>query len=457
MMEKDRVLIVDDEEEIRKQLRWALADDYEIMEASNKEAALNLVREKRPHLVTLDIGLEASSQNACEGMELLGEVLAIDPRLKVIMLTGNDNRELTLRAIKIGAYDYYVKPINLEELKVIFKRALYIQKLERQNERLVRELEERHKFENIIGSSCGMQEVFAVIRRVAPTDVTVLINGESGTGKELAARAIHYCSPRKDKPLGVINCGAIPENLLESELFGHERGSFTDAYAQKIGKLELANKGTVFLDEIGEMSLALQVKILRFLQERVIERVGASGQIELDVRIVAATNSDLKKKIQEGAFREDLYYRLSVVTLPLPPLRERGEDVLLLAEHYLGRFSKENNKQMKGFSREAIKALAEYSWPGNVRELENKLKRAVILANNHQITLEDLGLEVEKDNQLRLLKKAREQLDIKFVQEALVKNKGNVSQAAKEIGISRVSFYDLLRKYKIAVGKAYNS
>lgn len=449
IMEKDRILIVDDEEEIRKQLKWALADDYEVLEAPDKGSALNLVREKRPHLATLDISLDPSSKDGCEGMELLGEALGIDPKLKVIMLTGNDNRELTLRAIKMGAYDYYVKPINLEELKVIFKRALYIQKLELQNERLVRELEERHKFENIIGSCPGMQGVFSVIKRVSPTDVTVLINGESGTGKELVARAIHYCSPRKDKPLGVINCGAIPENLLESELFGHERGSFTDAYAQKIGKLELANQGTVFLDEIGEMSLALQVKILRFLQERVIERVGASEQIGLDLRIVAATNSDLKRKIQEGAFREDLYYRLSVVAISLPPLRERGEDIFLLAEHYLSRFCKENNKQIKGFGREAIKALAEYSWPGNVRELENKLKRAVILANNHQITLGDLGLEAGKDNQTRLLKKAREQLDIKFIQEALAKNKGNVSQAAKEIGISRVSFYDLMRKYRI--------
>lgn len=457
MMEKDRILIVDDEEEIRKQLKWALSADYEVMEAPDKGSALDLVREKRPHLATLDISLDASSKDGCEGMELLGEALGIDPKLKVIMLTGNDNRELSLRAIKMGAYDYYVKPINLEELKVIFKRALYIQKLEQQNERLVMELEERHKFENIIGSSSGMREVFNVVKRVSPTDVTVLINGESGTGKELVARAIHYCSPRKDKPLGVINCGAIPENLLESELFGHERGSFTDAYAQKIGKLELANQGTVFLDEIGEMSLALQVKILRFLQERVIERVGGSEQIELDVRIVAATNSDLKKKIQEGAFREDLYYRLSVVTISLPPLRERGEDIALLAEHYLSRFSKENNKQIKGFSREAIKALSGYLWPGNVRELENKLKRAVILANNHQITLEDLGLEAGKDNQARLLKKAREQLDIKFIQEALAKNKGNVSQSAREIGISRVSFYDLLKKYRISVGKAYNS
>ena len=456
MMEKDKILIVDDEEEIRRQLKWALADDYEVMEASNKAAAMDLIREKKPQLATLDISLDASLNDTQEGMHLLEEALSIDPKLKVIMITGNNNREFALRAIKQGAYDYYEKPINLEEIKVILKRALYIQKLERENERLTRELEERHKFENIIGSCPGMQDVFSVIRRVSPTDVTVLINGESGTGKELAARAVHYCSPRKDKLLGIINCGAIPENLLESELFGHERGSFTDAYAKKIGKLEMVNGGTVFLDEIGEMSLSLQVKMLRFLQERVIERVGSSEQIALDVRIVAATNSDLKKKIQDGTFREDLYYRLSVVTILLPPLRERGEDVLLLAEYYLNRFTQENNKPVKGFNKEALKAISEYSWPGNVRELENKIKRAVILANNPQIAPEDLSLQIGLDNQTRSLKKAREELDIKFIQEALVKNRGSVSEAAKEIGISRVSFYDLIRKYKITVEKTYS-
>lgn len=446
-MGKDRILVVDDNDEIRKQLSWALSADYEVMEAPDRQAALDLAKEKRPHLATLDISLDASSKVGGEGMELLGEVLAIDPKLKVIMLTGNDNRELSLRAIKMGAYDYYVKPINLEELKVILKRALYIQKLERQNEILARELEERHTFENIIGSSPGMQEVFNVIKRVSPTGVTVLINGESGTGKELVARAIHYSSPRKDKPLGVINCGAIPENLLESELFGHERGSFTDAYAQKIGKLELANKGTVFLDEIGEMSLPLQVKILRFLQERVIERVGASGQIELDVRIVAATNSDLKRKIREGAFREDLYYRLSVVTVSLPPLREREEDVMLLAEYYLNRFSKENNKPVKRFNLEAIKAMAEYSWPGNVRELENKLKRAVILSCDPLISLDDLGLSGIKNNPLKSLKEAKAELEIKFIQDALTKNKGNISSAARDLGVSRVALYEMVKRY----------
>lgn len=452
-MEKERILIVDDEEEIRRQLKWALSGDYEVIEASNKEAALGLVREKKPQLVALDISLNPSSRDSQEGMELLEEVIGIAPKSKVIMITGSEKKDNALKAISQGAYDYYVKPINLEEIKVIFKRALYIQRLERENERLVQEVEERHRFEKIIGSCLQMEEIFNIIRRVSSTDVTVLINGESGTGKELVARAVHYCSPRKDKPFGVINCGAIPENLLESELFGHEKGSFTDAYTKKIGKFELADKGTIFLDEIGELSPPLQVKLLRFLQERAIERVGGNERIELDVRIVAATNSDLKKKIQEGTFREDLYYRLSVVSICLPPLKERGEDILLLANYYLNKFNQESSKKIKGFSPEAIETIERYPWPGNIRELENKIKRAVILTNNTLISAKDLGLELGKNNQARLLKEAREQLDIRFIQEALAKSKGNVQRAAKEIGISRVSFYDLMKKYAISVEK----
>ena len=449
--DKSKILIVDDEEAIRKQLKWALSGDYEIIDAPDKESALRLAKEKRPRLVALDINLNPSSGDAQEGMELLGELITIDPKVKVIMVTANDNKELALTAISRGAYDYYVKPINLEEIKVIFKRALYIQRLEQENEKLALELEQQHKFEELIGSSPQMEEVFNVIRRVSPADATVLLNGESGTGKELAARAIHCFSPRRDKPFRVINCGAIPENLLESELFGHEKGSFTNAFFQKIGKFELADKGTIFLDEIGELSLPLQVKILRFLQERVIERIGASRPIGLDIRVIAATNTDLKKKIQQGAFREDLYYRLSVVTISLPALRERGKDVLLLANYCLNRFNRENHKKIKGFSKEAIKALNEYPWPGNVRELENKIKRAIILTNNSLISLEDLDLEIENNNPNQLLKQAREELEIKFISQALEKSKGNVSQAAKEIGVNRVSFYDLMKKHNIRV------
>lgn len=448
-MDRDTILVVDDEESIRKQMKWALSRDYEVLLAQDRETALRLLKERRPRLVALDIVLCPYSRDEGEGMELLEDIVEFDPRTKVIMITGNDKRDNALRAIKMGAYDYYLKPLDVEELKVIIKRALYIQKLEEENERLSLELEAKYKFEDIIGTCAQMEEIFGLIRRVSPTDVTVLIDGESGTGKELVARAIHYSSPRKDKPLGVINCGAIPENLLESELFGHEKGSFTDAYTRKIGKFELANKGTIFLDEIGELSLPLQVKILRFLQERVIERVGGSEQIELDERIIVATNTDLKKRMQEGTFREDLYYRLSVVTISLPPLRERGEDILLLANSYLARFSQGSSKKIKGFSKETQKAINEYSWPGNVRELENKIRRAVILTNNSLISSEDLGLEVGKDKQARLLKEARVQLDIKFIKEALAKGKGNMSLAAKMLGITRPTLYDLMRKYGI--------
>ena len=451
-MNKDRILIVDDEEGIRKQLSWGLASDFEVLQAQDKSEALAVVREQNPDLVALDVSLTPGSTDGREGMELLGEILDLKPGTKVIMITGNEEKENMLEAIKSGAYDYYVKPINLDEIKVIFKRALYIKKLEQENERLNRALQDRNEFQEIIGASTKMEEVFSIIRRVAPTDVTILIHGESGTGKELFARAIHNLSMRKDKPLVVINCGAIPENLLESELFGHEKGAFTDAYTKKIGKFELANNGTIFLDEIGELSLALQVKILRFLQEKVIERVGGNEQIELDVRIIAATNTDLKQKMERGLFREDLFYRLSVVNISLPALRERGGDIELMANFYLQKFAMEIGKKIKGFSREAIKTINEYPWPGNVRELENKLKRAIILSNNNLINSEDLGFEIGNEIKSRLLKDARRDLEARFIKEALDRSRGNISSAAREIGISRVSFYDLMRKYGIANG-----
>lgn len=448
-MNKAKILIVDDEEGIRKQLSWALASDYQVLEAQDRQEALNLVREHRPNLVALDVSLTPGSTGGREGMELLGEALNLEPRVKVIMITANDEKENILEAVNLGAYDYYVKPINIEEIKVIFKRALYMQKLEQENERLNKALQEKHEFTEIISSCDKMQEVFSIIRRVSPTDVTVLIHGESGTGKELVARAIHNSSNRKDKPLVVINCGAIPENLLESELFGHEKGAFTDAYSKKIGKFQLANNGTIFLDEIGELSLPLQVKILRFLQERVIERVGGNEQIELDVRIIAATNTDLKQRMQQGSFREDLYYRLSVLNIAIPALRERGDDIELLSNFCLHKFARESGKRIKGFSKEAQRAINKYSWPGNVRELENKVKRAVILSNNHIITAQDLGLETSNEAQSTLLKEARRELEIKFIKEALNRSKGNISSASRDIGISRVSFYDLLKKYGI--------
>lgn len=453
MTEKPVLLIVDDEEGIRAQLMLALSGEYEVVEASDHDSALQAVREHRPCLVALDVSLTPGSVDGTEGMTLLKEVLEHDNRIKVIMITANDEKPTMLKAVAEGAFDYYVKPINLDEIKVMFKRALYLQQLEKENEKMAAALMEQQSFAEMIGTSDKMQELFRLIRRVAPTDATVLITGESGTGKELVARALHYASSRKDHPFIVINCGAIPENLLESELFGHEKGSFTDAYTQKIGKVELADKGTVFLDEIGELTLALQVKLLRFLQEHVIERVGGNKPIEIDVRVIAATNSDLEQRMKEGTFREDLFYRLSVVSLDMPPLRLRGDDIILLATHCLGIFCREANKKIKGFSKEALKALIRYPWPGNVRELENKIRRAVILNNSPLVTSQDLGFQDIPENSTLSLKNAREKLEHQYIREALAKHKGNISRTARELGISRVSLYDLMKRYKIEYNK----
>ncbi len=391
-----------------------------------------------------------------EGIEILEVIKSIDSLTKVIMVTANDAREIGLSAINNGAFDYFLKPVRVDELKIILKRALYIQNLEKENQRLVQELGNSSKFEDMVGTSDRMQDVFSLIRRVAPTDVTVFITGESGTGKELVARAIHYLSEQKDKPFVVINCGAIPENLLESELFGHEKGAFTDAHVKRIGKLEAANGGTVFLDEIGDMSLSLQVKLLRFLQERVIERVGGNNPIELDVRVIAATNCDVKKKIKSGNFREDLYYRLSVIMVELPPVRDRADDVELLANYFLHKYKLEmKGKTVKGFSREAKAAIKSYAWPGNVREMENRIKRALILTENGLIKSFELGLGDDEDQDLAIekfsLKEARRQIETRCIQRALNECKGNVSLAAKMLGVTRPTLYDLLRKYDINI------
>lgn len=454
-MNKPKLLIVDDDEGILKQLKWALGDEYEITTAVNKEEALACIRQGDFELIALDINLDGTTERGSRGgLEVLEEIKNASSLAKVIMITGNDTKEIALEAVAKGAFDYYQKPVNIDELKVILRRAVYILNLESENRRLAEEAGSKVRFEDIVGSSPRMEEVFGLIKKVAPTEASVLITGESGTGKELVARAIHYSGNRKSKPFIVINCGAIPENLLESELFGHEKGSFTDAHARRLGKLEAADRGTVFLDEIGEMSLGLQVKILRFLQERVIERVGGNEPIELDVRIITATNSDLKKKIETGSFREDLYYRLSVLNIELPPLREREGDILLLAQYFLNTYKAEaDNKDIKGFTKEAKEQIANYTWPGNVRELENKIRRALILAETPFVTAEELGFvsKSKKDKtQGRLsLKAARKDLEVELIKKALDENKGNMSKAAKALGITRPTLYDLMKKYSI--------
>ena len=334
-MPESKILVVDDEEPIRNQMKWALSRDYEVLVAGDVNSAMKAIGKEKPDIIMLDISLTPDMGTGTEGIALLQAILSQDDTIKVIMITGNDTRENARKCVALGAYDFYSKPIDVEEIKITIKRAIHIQSLERENRRLQEDLERAQEFREIISSCEEMDEVLETVRRVSTTDVTVLIQGESGTGKELVARAIHYNSTRKDKPFVPVNCGAIAENLLESELFGHEKGAFTDAYAQKRGRLELAQNGTVFLDEIAELTPKLQVKLLRFLQEREIERVGGEERIQLNVRVIAASNRNIEEELKKGQFREDLYYRLNVISISLPPLRERGEDVIILANAFL--------------------------------------------------------------------------------------------------------------------------
>ena len=452
--DKPRLLIVEDDPGISNQLKWGLSKDYEVFTACDLETALAFLEKEVPPVVTLDLGLPPSPDNGKIGLQLLGEILKLDSLTKVIVITGNTEKENALKAVHMGAYDFYYKPIDMDELKVILSRAFHIQGLERENTELQRRLEGESGCENLIGQSPKIQEVFGTIRKVARSDIPLLVVGESGTGKEVVSKSVHSQSGRKEKPFVAINCGAIPENLLESELFGHEKGSFTGAYTQQKGKVEYADKGTLFLDEIGELSPPLQVKLLRFLQERTIERVGGKGSIRVDARIIAATQKDLMKATQDGSFREDLYYRLSVVTINIPPLREREDDILLLSKYYFHRFSNEIKRRFKGFSKDAIAAILAYQWPGNIRELENKIKRAVIMGEGPWIAPEDLDLEPSAIPPQKLsLKDAREKVEIGIIQRALNRNNGIITRAAAEIGVSRPTFHDLMRKYGIKIGR----
>lgn len=449
-MEKHTVLIVDDEEGLRSQLKWALSDTYAVREASGGPEALEMAGRDIPDVVLLDISL-TPREGAAEGLELIEKFLDINPFCKVIMVTGHGEKEHALTAIARGAYDFFGKPVDLDQLKIMIERGILLAQLELENSRMASELARLKSFENILGESARMREVYRVIRTVSGTDYTVLITGESGTGKELAAKAIHASSPRRDRPFVTINCGAIPENLLESELFGHEKGAFTDAFAQKRGKFELADRGTIFLDEIGELSLKLQVKLLRVLEDHRIERVGGREEISLDVRIIAATNRELMDEVKAGAFREDLFYRLSVISIPMPPLRQRGDDTLLLATTFLNRYARENNKSGLGFSEAALRAIAVYDWPGNVRELENKIKRAVIMAQDKRIRPQDLALpQAAADSAKgRSLQEVREEAEKKCLAESLTRNNWNISRVSRELGTSRTTLYDLIEKYQL--------
>jgi two-component system NtrC family response regulator len=445
----DKVLIVDDEESIRNQLAWGLSEHYDVSTAATADEARRLLRSERPGVVTLDVTLRATGARE-EGLELLDEIVDAHPLTKVIMVTGNDSRANALMAIQRGAVDWYAKPIQLDELLVILRRAFHVRQIEMDQSR--DPFAGRRRYHRLIGESEAIRKVFALVQRVAQTDATVLIVGENGTGKELVAHAIHQASRRHSGPFVPINCGAIPETLLESELFGHERGAFTDAHRAREGKLELAAGGSVFLDEIGELPPQLQVKLLRFLQDKIIERLGGREARRVDARVIAATNRDLKRAMTEGRFREDLYYRLCVVTVSVPPLRERGDDLRLLAEYFLDFYSKHHRRRIKGFTQAALRAIQAHAWPGNVRELENRVQRAVILCQDPYLRPEDMELAEGKAPPPRSLQDARDAAERLLLVDALTRNAGNITRAARDAGVSRPTFHDLLQKHGIDAG-----
>jgi len=445
-----KLLIVDDDEEIRTQMKWGLSQDYDVVLAEDRSGALAAFRESQPQVVLLDLGLPPHPGSPEEGLAALSEILSQNRFTKIIIISGQGEKANALQAVGTGAYDFLAKPVELDELKIILKRTFHVAGLERDYRALHEQLR-TETFEGMLGTSPQMQSVFNGIRKVATTDAPVLVLGESGTGKEMVAVAIHRRSRRKDGPFIAINCSAIPETLLESELFGHEKGSFTGAHAQRKGRIESAAGGTLFLDEIGEIPLPLQVKLLRFLQEQRIERVGGRQEIEVDTRVIAATNADLKKGMVEGRFREDLFYRLAVVVINLPALRERENDVRLLAKEFLDRFAKESGKEALAFDQEALKALVRHPWPGNVRELENRVKRAVIMAESNRLAPQDLELNgAFAPVQGTTLKEARECVERDLINQVLRKHSGKIAPAASELGVSRPTLYELMEKLGIS-------
>jgi two-component system NtrC family response regulator len=446
--EKPKLLIVEDDVGLQKQLKWCF-DEYEVLFAATRSEAIAQLRRHEPWVVLQDLGLPPDAEGVTEGMETLREILSMSPDTKVIVVTGNHDRDNAVRAVSLGAYDFYQKPVDTDVLRLIVSRAFHIRALEEQN-RLLREAQSMSAVDGLIATDEAMIKVCRMIEKVAPTDVSVLILGESGTGKELLARAVHNQSGRRNGRFVAINCAAIPEQLLESELFGYERGAFTGAVKQTIGKVEMADGGTLFLDEIGDMPIALQGKLLRFLQNHVIERIGGRQEIPVNVRIVCATNRDLQALIAEQQFRQDLYFRISEVTVSVPPLRARRGGPTVLAHAMLRKFSGLKGKPKRGFSEEALAALEAYDWPGNVRELENRVKRALIMSEGLLITPEDLGLkEAVPGESLFNLKEVRARAERQAIQQALAITDRNLSRTAELLGISRPTLYDLLNKYGI--------
>jgi two-component system NtrC family response regulator len=439
------LLVVEDNPGLQKQLKWSF-EGCQVYLAGDRASAIELLQQHHMPVVTLDLGLPPDPANASEGLAALKEILSLVPHTKVIVVTGNDDRQNALKAISLGAYDFYQKPIEPDVLGLIVDRAYQLYELEEENRRLA--LAGRDSpLDGVIGTSEAMLTTCRLVEKVGPSEATSLVLGESGTGKELIAKALHDLSPRKNKPFVALNCAAIPDNLLESELFGYEKGAFTGAVKQTKGKIETASGGTFFLDEIGDMPMSLQAKMLRFLQERVIERLGGRKTIEVDVRIICATHRKLDQMITDGEFREDLYFRISEIVIEIPPLRDREGDKILLAQTFLNDFSEKNGRSFRGFSESARAELDAYEWPGNVRELENRIKRAVVLAEGKQITSTDLGFSGDDNHSQSLnLRDAREQVERQLIQRALVVYDNNVTHAAEALGISRPSLYSLVKK-----------
>jgi len=449
--DKPKLLIVEDDPGLQKQLKWCF-DDYEVIAATDRPGALAALRRHEPAVVLQDLGLPPDAEGVSEGFATLLETLRLAPRTKVIVVTGQLDKQNAVRAVGMGAYDFYQKPVDTDVLRLLVQRAFQIHSLEEENRALVQR-QGLMPLEGVIAIAEPMVKACRTIEKVAPTNATVLLLGDSGTGKELLARAVHTLSPRADKPFVAINCAAIPDTLLEAELFGYEKGAYTGAAKQTAGKFEHANGGTLFLDEIGDMPLALQAKLLRFLQDRVVERIGGRERIPVDVRVVCATNKDLPAIIKSGEFREDLYYRISEVTVRIPPLRERGGDAVIIAQSVLERRAREHHRPVKGFTPEAMKAIEAYPWPGNIRELENRVNGAVIMTEGKYVSVEDLGLPSEGGADLGWLnlRVARQRAEREAIRQALALTGWNLTRTAELLGITRPTLYDLLEKNEIAV------
>ena len=449
-MENNKLLVVEDDPGLQSQIRWCF-ENYDVLLAHDRESAIEQVKKNRPAVVTLDLGLPPHEDNPSEGFATLEQILEVDPNIKVIVVTGQEERENAVKAIGLGAYDFYSKPFEPEIIGLIVNRAFRLLELEDENQRLhTSGIQE--PFAGVIACSPQMQGVCKAIEKVAPSDATVLLLGESGTGKELCARGLHTLGANSKGKFVAINCAAIPDTLLESELFGYEKGAFTGANKQTKGKIEYADGGTLFLDEMGDLPFSLQAKLLRFLQERVIERVGGHESIPVNVRVVCATHQNLRAKIERGEFREDLFYRISEIPLEIPPLRDREGDIIVLARFFFEKFVQDHGRKLRGFTKDALSAMEAYSWPGNVRELQNRIKRAVIMTDAKQISAADLELDRTSAETMNFnLRDIREKVERQAILRALSHVNGKVAPAAELLGVSRPTLYDLIKKLNITV------